>query len=121
VYQLGRVGVSELMVTTRTTRDTGPIVADGRSGYRLLSNEEPGFSIAVTRVPLEASLVYAGVALVLAALALLAPEWVRQWGGRRRQLRHEREVRRAREQYLARGRRTVRRQKAPAWSQPRKR
>lgn len=120
-YRVGRVVVSELMVSTSLTRDTRPILADARGGYRLLVSKEPGFSIAATHLPWAASVIYAGVALVLAALAFLAPEWIVRSIRDRRQRRHEREVRRAREQYLARGRRTVRRQKAPAWSQPRKR
>lgn len=120
-FQLGRVVVSELMVTTTAVRDTGPIFADTRAGYRLLAAREPGFSMDRTHLPLESSLVYAGVALAVAALALLAPEWVVGSVRRRRQRHQEREVRRAREQYLSRGRRTVRRQRAPAWSQPRKR
>lgn len=120
-FRVGRAVVSELMVTTMVTRDTTPIVSDGQASYRLLEKDEPGFSLAVSHIPWEASVIYVGVALVVAALALLAPEWLVGSVRRRRQRHHEREVRRAREQYLARGRRTVRRQRAPAWSQPRKR
>jgi hypothetical protein len=120
-YRVGQVVVSELMVTTTTRRDDTPIDADSKAGYHLLLGKEPGFSMARTRLPLEASLVYLVGALVVAALAVLAPEFTIGTLRRRRRLHQEREQRRAREQYLVRGRRTVRRRRAPAWSQPRKR
>jgi hypothetical protein len=121
VFRVGRAVESELIVATSAERDPQPIVADSQAEYRLLGRAEPGFSLARTHLPWASSLVFVAVTLAVAALALLAPEWLRDSVRRRRQRRHEREVRRAREQYLARGRRTVRRQKAPAWAQPRKR
>jgi len=120
-YRVGRVAVSELMVSTSTTRDDAAIDKDARAGARLLAANEPGFSLMRTSWPLLASLIYAGATVVVGAGAFFGPELLAERSRRRRQHRHERELRRAREQYLARGRRTVRRQRAPAWSQPRRR
>ena len=121
VLQVGRTVTSELMVTTSTIRDDAIIDEDVRAAARLLDKTEPGFSMVRTTWPLVASLVYVGVTLVAAAAAFLGPEVLVDSTRRRRQLRHAREERRDREQYLARGRRTVRRQRAPAWTQPRRR
>jgi hypothetical protein len=121
VYRVGRAVVSELMVTTSAVRDTATVAADVRAGARLLARREPGFSMVRTTYPLVASLILAAIASAIAGGLVLLPEPVAARLERRRERRHERELRRAREQYLARGRRTVRRQRAPAWSQPRRR
>ena len=119
--RVGRALVTELMVTTVPTRDLGAIRSDLRHETALLGRVLPGFSFVRTTIPLVASIVYGAVAVVVAALAVVLPELFVTWRHRRRARRLEREQRRAREQYLARGRRTVKRQRAPAWSQPRKR
>lgn len=121
VYRVGRAVISELMVTTSPTRDTAAIAADARAGARLLAQHGSGFSIVRTTYPLIASVVFAGVAVAVAAGLVVLPEPLAARLERRRERRHERELRKAREQYLARGRRTVRRQRAPAWSQPKRR
>jgi hypothetical protein len=120
-YQVDRAVVTELMVSTSPTTDLGPIRTDARNGAALLQRARPGFSFVRTTVPLVATLVYAVVAVAVAGAAVAAPELYVAWRRRRRQHRLEREQRRDREQYLARGRRTVKRQRAPAWSQPRRR
>jgi hypothetical protein len=121
VFQHDRAVVSELMVSTSATRDTSAAVADALAETRLLEQNLPGFSMVTTTYPLTATAVYAAVTVVLAAAALLLPEFVVAQLERRRERRDERARRREREQYLARGRRTVRRQRAPAWSQHRRR
>jgi hypothetical protein len=119
--RVGRAIVTELMVTTVPSRDLGAIQRDVRDEAALLGRVLPGFSFVRTTTPVVASIVYGVVAAVLAALAVVLPELLVAWWHRRRERRIEREQRRSREQYLARGRRTVKRQRAPAWSQPRKR
>lgn len=121
VYRVGRVVVSELMVTTSPARDTAAISADAKANAALVARLAPGISLVRTTWPFVASLVFAVVTVVVAAGAVLLPEWFGTQARRRRERHEEREQRRAREQYLARGRRTVRRQRAPAWSQPRRR
>lgn len=120
-YRVGRTVVSELMVTTSTVRDNAAVDTDTRAGARILALREPGFSMVRSHWPWEATLIYAGGAVVVAAALVFAPEFLVGRSRRRRQRHQERELRRAREQYLVRGRRTVRRQRAPAWSQSRRR
>lgn len=120
-YRTGRVVITELAVSDRPTLDTGPVEADMRAGAALLARVEPGFTMTRTTVPVTSAAVYAAVAVVVAAGSLYAPEVAAGLLERRRERREERELRRAREQYLARGRRTVRRQRAPAWTQPKRR
>jgi hypothetical protein len=120
-YQVDRSVVTELMISTSPSRELGPIRADVRNGAALLRRAGPGFSFVRTTMPLVATIVYAVVAVAAALLAVAVPEFLVFWRRRRRERRLERETRRAREQYLVRGRRTVKRQRAPAWSQPRRR
>lgn len=119
--RVGRALVTELMVTTVSTRDVGAVQSDLRNEAALLGRVLPGFSFVRTTTPLVASIVYSAVAVVVAGLVVLLPELLARWRQRRRERRLDREQRRAREQYLARGRRTVKRHRAPAWSQPRRR
>lgn len=121
VYRVGQVVVSELMVTTSPTPNRSAVVADTKAEAKLVARLGPGFSMVRTTRPLVASLVYGAGAVVVAVGVVLLPEPLVALAGRRRERREQREQRRAREQYLARGRRTVRRQRAPAWSQPRRR
>jgi len=120
-YQVGDAVTSELIVSTSTTRDPAAAVADVKAGAALLRQQEPGFSMVVITYPLVATLVYAIVTVVVAAASMFVPEFMGERLRRRRQRHHERELRKEREQYLARGRRTVRRGRAPAWSQSRRR
>ncbi len=119
--QVGRVVVSELMVTTSATRDLTPIRTDARREVALLERVLPPFSFAHTSLALLPSLAFLGITVVAVAGVVVVPEWFVSWRSWRRRRRHDRDERRSREQYLARGRRTVRRQRAPAWSQPRRR
>jgi hypothetical protein len=121
VFQEGRAVVSELLVTTSPRRDTATAVADVRAERKLLEERVPGFSMVTTSYPSTATLVYVAAAAAAAAAAVFMPEFAAARLRRRRARHAERELRRAREQYLARGRRTVRRGRAPAWSQPRRR
>ncbi|HAM01675.1 MAG TPA: hypothetical protein DCQ30_05535 [Acidimicrobiaceae bacterium] len=120
-YQVDDAVMSELIVSTSSTRDTAAAVADVQAGAALLRQKAPSFSMVVTTYPSTATLVYAVVTVVVATASLFLPEFMAERLRRRRQRHHEREQRKAREQYLARGRRTVRRGRAPAWSQSRKR
>jgi len=120
-YQVDDVVMSELIVSASTTRDPAAAVADIQAGAALLRQKEPGFSMVVTTYPFVATLVYAIVTVVAAAASMFVPEFMAERLRRRRQRHQERELRKAREQYLARGRRTVRRGRAPAWSQSRRR
>ncbi|MHB8681711.1 MAG: hypothetical protein ACYDA2_06420 [Acidimicrobiales bacterium] len=121
VFAFDRVVVSELVVTVGTAEVSAPVVADARAETKLLERREPGFSFAHHHVPIVASVVFAVVALTAVAAVSFGPEAVLATVRRQRTRRHEREQRRARQQYLARGRRTVRRHKAPSWAQPRRR
>ena len=120
-YRVGRVVITELAVSDKAVLDPGPIRDDMRVGADLLARVEPGFTMVRTTVPVLATALYAGIALLLAAASLFAPEVAAGMLERRRERHRERELRRSREQYLARGRRTVKRQRAPAWSQPKRR
>ncbi|HLX89715.1 MAG TPA: hypothetical protein VKR22_14815, partial [Acidimicrobiales bacterium] len=120
-YRVGRVVITELAVSSRAALDTGPIDADIRDGAALLARVEPGFTMLRTTVPVLASAVYAAVAVVVAGASLYVPEIAAGMLERRRERHEARELRRAREQYLSRGRRTVKRQRAPAWTQSKRR
>jgi hypothetical protein len=121
VYRFDRAVVSALIADTGKTKSTQAAVADAQAGYRLLQEREPGFSFAHQRFPVVASIVFAVVALVVVAAAVVVPELVLVLLRRRRARRHERAQARARQQYLARGRRTVRRHGAPPWAQTKRR
>lgn len=120
-YRVGRVVITELAVSDRPTLDTGPVETDMRTGAALLARVEPAFSFLRTTIPVVAAAVWWAVAVVVAAGMLFAPEVAAGMLERRRERRRERDLRRAREQYLARGRRTVKRQRAPSWTQPKRR
>jgi hypothetical protein len=121
VLRVGRAVVSELAVTTDTTMAPAPMVSDARANGALLAAKEPGFDLERTHVPVVATVVAAACTVVVAVGATFGPEWAMALVRRRRARKAQREERRAREQYLARGRRAVKRQRAPSWSTPRKR
>ncbi len=79
-----------------------------RAEYAHLRQLGSGFSLGVTHYPLEASLILAGVALVLAALVVLVPLGISR-GRRRRRLAREAASRRA---LQGRGRKIARHQAA---------
>jgi hypothetical protein len=120
-YRVGRVVITELAVSDRPVLDPGPVRADAVAGAALLGRVEPGFTMLRTTYPVLATAVFAAGAVVVAAGSLFAPELAAGVVEQRRERRRERDLRKAREQYLARGRRTVKRQRAPAWSQPKRR
>lgn len=120
-FQQGTGVVSELIVETSSTRDPSAAIADVRAGSALLARLGPGFSMVVTTYAFVATIVYALVTVAAAVGAVFLPEFMAGRLRRRRARHQERELRKAREQYLARGRRTVRRGRAPAWSQTRRR
>lgn len=116
VFRFGRAVVSELVVTAGSARSTSLAVADARAGYRLLQRSEPSFSFVHSHYPGTTSIVFGGVALVLVAGAVVVPEGVIVLVRRRREHKMARAQARHRQQYLARGRRTVRRHGAPPWA-----
>ena len=120
-FRVGRIVITELAVSDRPTLDLGPVRSDMHAGATLLGRVEPGFTLLRTTIPLVATVVWWVLSVVVAAGMLFAPEAAAGMLERRRERRQEREHRRAREQYLARGRRTVKRQRAPSWSQPKRR
>lgn len=121
VYQTGRAVVTELLEWSNTTLSTAPADSIARSERSLLLRSEPGFSLVHTPTPVISTIVYVAVALVLAVGAYFVPEWAIAARARRRARHEEKERERARSQYRARGRRAVRRHRAPAWRQPRRR
>lgn len=76
----------------------------------------PAFTQVGTTWPLVTSLVYWAVALVVALAVPLVPEGL----ARRRHRRERRRAERARYEYRARGRKDVRRHRAPEWARPRR-
>lgn len=121
VFRFDKTIMTELSAVDSSTRSTHAAVADAQAGYRLLAQREPGFSFVHDRYPLVATIVFAVVALVLVAAAVVVPELAVVAVRVRRQRRQARADARARQQYLARGRRTVRGHGAPPWSQPKRR
>lgn len=120
-FQVDRGVVSELIVSDSPSFDLGPIRRDVAAGAGLLHRAGSGLSLSRTDLPTMATTVFVVVSALLAVGVVLLPEPLVAWWRRRRQRKAEREDRRAKEQYLARGRRNVRRQRAPAWTQPRRR
>ena len=121
VYRFDRAVVSALIADAGKTKSTTAAIADAQAGYRLLEQREPGFSFAHRRFPLVASIVFGVVAAVAVAAAVVVPELTLVLVRRRRERRLQRAQARARQQYLARGRRTVRRHGAPPWAQTKRR
>ena len=116
VLRSGRVVASELVEAGSGGLTRADAVSIARSEHALLQQVEPGFTMQVTTRSLWPSIVYWAVTLVLVALVLTIPGIVR----RSREARGLRRAERARYQYRARGRRTVRRGRAPDWSRPRR-
>jgi hypothetical protein len=118
VFQVGRAVVVEIMKSSNTTRSTSDTISITQAEHALLQRAEPSFSMLRTTTPVVASVVFGVIALLIAAGAFFVPEWAPD-ALRRRRARHEaKELKNARSQYRARGRRAVRRHRAPAWRQP---
>jgi hypothetical protein len=84
-----------------------------RAEDALLEQKEPPFSLTQTTRPLTLSVVYFLVTALVAGLILLVPGLVR----RRRARRQERRDEQARREYRARGAKSLRRRRQPAWAQ----
>ncbi len=117
VFQVNRAVVGEVLAfpTLRPLSDTTKI-ADAE--HALLVRTEPSFSMLRTTAPVLASVIWWVVAVLVAAAAFFVPEWAPDVLERRRATHAAKELERARSQYRARGRRAVRRHRAPAWRQP---
>jgi hypothetical protein len=118
-FRVGRVVISELMVTTRTTPSTSAAIRDVQAEYSVLRRVEPGFSLSPSHLPTVASVVYIVVGALAVAGAFFLPEWALAVRDRRREHREAKERERIRSEYRARGRRAVRRHRAPDWRQGR--
>jgi hypothetical protein len=116
-FRVGRVVVSELIITKQSSLDTSAAETDAREEATLLERAEAGFTLSSVSTPVTASIVYWVVALVLVAGAFALPELAAAQVQRRHERREQRDNERSRSQYLARGRRAVQRHKAPAWRQ----
>src|SRR5579884_1588640 len=57
LYRVGRVVVSELIVSTSPIVDASPAVLDAQAGHGLLVQREPGFSLVRHRTPVVATIV----------------------------------------------------------------
>jgi hypothetical protein len=121
VFQMDRAVVAEIMKSPDTTRSTSDAISITQAENALLQRAEPGFSMLRTITPVIASVVFGVIALLFAAGAFFVPEWAPDALNRRRARHKAKELENARSQYRARGRRTVRRHRAPAWRQPRRR
>jgi len=118
LYRYDRSVVTELVESSSTKVSTSAASSIAQAEEALLRRAEPGFSMEHTTTPLVASLVFAAVALAVAAGAYFVPEWAVGALERRHERREEKERERARSEYRARGRRTVSRHKAAAWRRP---
>lgn len=87
--QAGRlVAVEEVIGTSSNAKPWSQQLASAE--YAHLRGAEPGFTLSVTRYPLVATIVWAAGAVVLAAIAALAPLlWARRRDKRRRQWEEE--------------------------------
>jgi hypothetical protein len=121
VFQVDRAVVVEVLKSSDTSRSTSGVISVAQAEAALLQRAEPGFSMLRTTTPIIASVVFGVIALLFAAGAFLAPEWAPDALNRRRARHEAKELENARSQYRARGRRAVRRHRAPAWRQPRRR
>jgi hypothetical protein len=116
VFEVGRVVVSELVEGGTGGLGQSDARSIARSEWSLLERVEPGFSLSETTWSLAELGAIGGGAVALAALVYVTPVAVR-----RQRLRAAlRAEERSRYQYRARGRKTVRRHRAPAWARPRR-
>ena len=117
VFRVNRVVVGEVLAfpTLRPLSDTTKMA---QAEHALLVRSEPSFSMLRTTTPVLASVIWWLAAVLVAAAAFFVPEWAPDMLERRRSSHAAKELERARSQYRARGRRAVRRHRAPAWRQP---
>jgi hypothetical protein len=120
VFRMDRAVVVELM-RSLGTRSTSDAISVTTAEHAVLQRAEPGFSMVRTPTPVVASVVFWVVAILVAAAAFFVPEWAPDALSQRRARHKAKELENARSQYRARGRRAVRRHRAPAWRQPRRR
>jgi hypothetical protein len=116
-FQFGRAAVVEFVDVAQTALSQSDAESLAKAQYSLLRQTEPGFSIARSTWPWLASLLCGVITVVVAAAVFVVPEWV----GRTRDRRVAQAEFRSKSQYRSRGSRAVRRHRAPAWRQPRRR
>lgn len=105
VVRRGSVVASFFAEATHTSTQRS-VSALGREEYARLGTTEAGFSLATTYFPAEASALYGGVTVAVAACVLAVPVAV----GRIRRRRARARAEAARRQRMARGQKVVRRQ-----------
>jgi hypothetical protein len=118
VFQQGRAVATELVESSDTKRSVEGAASLAHAEDALLVRAGPGFSMLRTTTPVVASVVFIAIALMIAVGAFFVPEWALEAWARRRAHQEAKARERARSQFQARGRRAVRRHRAPAWRQP---
>ncbi|MGA2037082.1 MAG: hypothetical protein ABSH04_05800 [Acidimicrobiales bacterium] len=117
-FRVDRAVVAEVVTSPDMTRSTSGASSMAQAENALLRRAEPSFSMVRTTTPVVASVIFAVVTVLVCAGAFFLPEWAPDALHRRRAQREIKERERARSQYRARGRRAVRRHRAPAWRHP---
>jgi len=110
--------IAEVITLPGLIRSTSQATKVAQDEHALLLRDEPDFSMFRTTTPVLASAIFWVIAVLLAAAAFFLPEWAPEALSRRRASHAAKDLERARSQYRARGRRAVRRHRAPAWRQP---
>jgi hypothetical protein len=118
-FRVGQVVVLELVQTTTGSFGAPQAAALARREAAHLRAVGTDLSLVVTTHPLGWSIALAAGSVVAAAAAVVLPEWFLDRHERRRRRAERRAEARARAERLARGRRSVRRHRAPAWQRRR--
>jgi hypothetical protein len=113
VFSQGRAVAVEYLQSSTGGLSRADATTMARAEDTLLEKKEPSYSLTQTTRPLTLSVVYFLVSLLIAGLILLVPDLVR----RRRTRRQERREEQARREYRARGAKSLRRRRQPAWAQ----
>jgi hypothetical protein len=116
VFRVGRTVVSQLVEAGQGGLTQADAETIARNENSLLQRVEPGFTMEVTTRHFWPSLIYWVIVVVLAVLALVTPGLIR----RRRAARLAKRAHREQYQYRSRGRKAVRRHRAPSWAHPRR-
>jgi hypothetical protein len=117
VYQVGRVVAVEDIQSSSggVTRADATQLANAE--HTLLEHSEADFSMVETSRPWRLSVIYVSASLAIIGLILIVPRGV----ARRRIRQQDRRNAQARYGYRARGAKTMRRRRPPAWVQPARR
>jgi hypothetical protein len=113
VFQQGRVVAVEYLQSSTGGLSRTDATTMARAEDALLEGKEPSFSLTQTTRPLALSVLYLLVTALIAGLILVLPGLVR----RRRARRQARREEQARREYRARGAKSLRRGRQPAWAQ----